>query len=163
MDKRLVKELNRQMNAEFYSSYLYFGMATYFDSKNLNGFANWMHVQAHEEWTHGMKFYRFLLDRNIKPDLAQINAPPKKWKSAINVFDEALAHEQEVTNAIDRLVDLARSTKDKATEVFLSWFVTEQVEEEAQAIQVVEKLKIIGDNPNGLFMMDHQLGMRKKE
>ena len=163
MDKKLVEELNKQMNAEFYSSYLYFGMRAYFDSQNLKGFANWMEVQAHEEWDHGMKFYHFLIERGAEVTLGKLDAVPAKWESALKVFEESFAHEQKVTSMINTLLDLSREVNDKPTEIFLQWFVTEQVEEEANASEIVQKLKLVGDNPNGLFMMDHQLGKRKKD
>jgi ferritin len=163
MDKKLVDELNKQMNAEFYSSYLYFGMSAYFDSMNLKGFGNWMHVQAHEEWGHGMKFYQYLLDRGADVSLGKLDEVPTKYASALEVFEEAYKHEQKVTSLINNLVDLAQDLDDKPTGIFLQWFVTEQVEEEGSALEIIEKLKLIGDNPNGLFMMDHKLGARKKD
>jgi len=163
MDEKLVEELNRQMNAEFHSSYIYLGMAAYFDSENLRGFANWMHVQAHEEWEHGMKFYRYLMERGEKVEMPKIDGVETTYGSALKVFQEAYKHEQLVTSMINSLVDLARKADDKPTEIFLQWFVTEQVEEEANASEIVEKLKLVGDSPNGLFMMDHQLGKRKKD
>jgi ferritin len=163
MDKKLVEELNKQMIAEFYSSYLYFGMAAYFESENLKGFANWMHIQAHEEWGHGMKFYNFLQERGAKVSLAKLDGAPTTYDSALAVFEEAYKHEQLVTSLINNLVDLAREVNDKPTEIFLQWFVTEQVEEEASALEIVEKLKLVGDNMNALFMIDHHLGQRKRE
>ena len=163
MDKKLVEELNNQMNAEFYSSYLYFGMAAYFESEALKGFAKWMHVQAHEEWEHGMKFYHFLMERAADVTMGKLDSVPTKWESALKVFEESYAHEQKVTSMINALVDISRKVDDKPTEIFLQWFVTEQVEEEANASEIVEKLKLVGDNMNGLFMMDHHLGMRKKD
>jgi ferritin len=163
MDKKLVEELNKQMNAEFYSSYIYLGMAAYFESENLKGFANWMHVQSHEEWGHGMKFYKFLMERGEKVSMPKIDGVETEYPSALKVFEEAYKHEQLVTSLINNLVDLSRKVGDLPTEIFLQWFVTEQVEEEASASEIVEKLKLIGDNMNGLFMMDSQLGNRKKD
>jgi ferritin len=163
MDKELVEELNKQMNAEFYSSYIYFGMAAYFESENLKGFANWMHIQAHEEWGHGMKFYNYLQERGADVTLGKLDAVATRYDSALAVFEEAYKHEQLVTSLINNLVDLSRKVDDKPTEIFLQWFVSEQVEEEASASEIVEKLKMIKDSPNGLFMMDAQLGKRKKD
>jgi ferritin len=163
MDKKLVDELNNQMNAEFYSSYLYLGMGAHFDSENLKGFAQWMHIQAHEEWNHGMKIYKFLNERGAVVTFGKLDAVSTKYTSALAVFEASYAHELKVTSLINSLVDLSRKVDDKPTEIFLQWFVTEQVEEEANASEIVQKLKLVGDNPNGLFMMDHQLGKRKKD
>ena len=152
--------LNDQIRKEFYSSYLYLSMAARFNSMNLKGFAKWMKVQAGEETKHGMKIYDFVEARNGKVVLQQINAPPSSQKSAREMFEEASQHERMVTESIDKIVELARTEKDNATEVFLQWFVTEQVEEEASTNDIWEKLKLIGDNAPTLLMLDAELGKR---
>jgi ferritin len=161
ISEKMETELNKQIKAEFYSAYLYQAMSAWFETQNLSGFAHWMQMQAKEEWEHGMKFYKYILERGGTIKLQQLEAPPMKWKSPLAVFKDSYAHEQEVTDRIERLMDLAKKSKDYATESMLKWFIDEQVEEEAQALEIVEKLKLIGDNTNGIFMMDSFLGKRK--
>jgi ferritin len=119
-----------------------------------------MKVQANEETKHGMKIYEHLNERGGKIILQQIDAPPSNWKSAKEMFAEAYQHEQRVTESINKIVELARAEKDNATEVFLQWFVNEQVEEEASANEIAQKLQLIGDNPPLLLMLDAELGKR---
>jgi ferritin len=159
--KKMLDALNEQINAELYSAYLYQAMAAQFEADNLRGFAHWMDVQAREEQNHARKIYDFLVDRGGRVVLKSIAAPPAEWKSALMAFEDSYAHEQKVTGLIHRLVDLARAENDHAAEVFLAWFVTEQVEEEANASQIVEKLKMIKDQPQGLLMLDAQLAGRE--
>jgi ferritin len=157
----MLDALNEQINAELYSAYLYRAMAAQFEADNLRGFAHWMDVQAKEEENHARKIYEFLVDRGGRVVLKAIGAPPAEWKSALAVFEDSYAHEQKVTGLINRLVDLARAENDHAAEVFLAWFVSEQVEEEANASQIVEKLKMIKEQPQGLLMLDAQLAGRE--
>jgi ferritin len=135
-------------------------MSAYFQSISLGGFANWMRVQAQEEMTHAMKFYDFVNGRAGRVTLTAIDAPPKKWKSILDVFENTLSHEQKVTGLINDLVNLALKEKDHASQIFLQWFVSEQVEEEASADEIVQKLKLIGDAGGGIFMLDRELGQR---
>lgn len=158
--KNIQKALNKQINAELYSAYLYLSMSAYFQSVNLAGFANWMRVQALEEMTHADKFYNFIVERGGRIELEAIEAPPKEWASPLAVFENAYKHEQKVTSMINDLVDLAIKEKDHASNIFLQWFVTEQVEEEASADEVVQKLKLAGDKGSGLFMLDGELSKR---
>lgn len=158
--KKMLDALNEQINAELYSAYLYQAMAAHFVAGNLKGFAHWMDLQAKEEQAHARKFYDFLLDRGGRVTLKAIAAPPAEWKSPLQIFEESYAHEQKVTGLIHKLVDLARAENDHAAEVFLAWFVTEQVEEEANASEIVEKLKMVKEHPQGLLMLDAQLGQR---
>ncbi len=130
--KKMLDALNEQINAELYSAYLYQAMAAHFEAGNLKGFAHWMDLQAKEEQAHARKMYEFLVDRGGRVALKAIAAPPAEWKSPLAIFEESYAHEQKVTGLIHKLVDLARAENDHAAEVFLAWFVTEQVEEEAQ-------------------------------
>ncbi len=152
--------LNDQLKWEFYSGYLYLSMSAYFLSINLPGFANWMHVQAQEELSHGMKFFDFINERGGRVFLQAADAPPSEWSSPLDVFEEAYAHEQIVTGRINDLVNLALEERDHASNIFLQWFVSEQVEEEANADGVVQQLKLMGDARGGLFMLDKELGQR---
>jgi len=158
--KEMLDAFNEQINAELYSAYLYQAMAADFEARNLRGFAHWMELQAKEEQGHAKKMYGFLVDRGGRVVLKAIAAPPAEWKSALAVFEEVYAHEQKVTGLIYKLVELARSENDHAAEVFLAWFVTEQVEEEAHASEISEKLKLVKDQAQGLLMMDSLLGQR---
>ena len=135
-------------------------MAAYFESLNLRGFAHWMRIQAKEEMEHAMKFFEYLIERQGKVVLEAIEAPPPKWKSPANVFEESYNHERKVTESIHKIVELAESEKDHATGVFLQWFVQEQVEEEASANEILQKLNIIGNEPSALFVLDSELGKR---
>ena len=158
--EKMQAALNAQMNAEMYSSYLYLSMAAYFESVNLLGFAAWMHVQAKEEWGHAMKFYKFINDRRGRVILRQIEAPPTQWDAALDVFEDVAKHEAKVTGLICKLADQAAEEKDHATAVFVQWFITEQVEEEANVDQIVQTLKAVKGSVGGLYQLDHRLGKR---
>ena len=157
---KMQNALNGQMNAELYSSYLYLSMNAYFKSVNLDGFANWMYYQAQEELEHAMKFYDFIAQRGGRIQLAQIEAPPAEWNSPLGVFEDTLAHEQKVTGLINDLVEIANEEKDHASQIFLQWFVSEQVEEEDSVGGVLEQLKLMGEAKGGLFMMDREMAKR---
>ncbi len=160
MKQKVESALNNQMNKEFYSYYLYLGMAAHFESNDLKGFAHWFRIQAKEELEHAMKFYDFLIQRGGRVTLQPIDAPPSSWKAHKDVFEDAYQHEQKVTGLIHELVDLAQSEKDHATEVFLEWFVKEQVEEEAITHEVIQKMQLVGSEGSALFMLDGELGKR---
>ena len=160
LTEKMQTALNGQLNAELYSSYLYLSMNAYFKSVNLDGFANWMYYQAQEELEHSMKFYDFIIQRGGKVVLAQIEAPPTEWDSPLAVFEATLAHEQKVTGLINDLVEIALEERDHATNIFLQWFVSEQVEEEESVGGVLEQLKLMGDAQGGLFMIDRELAKR---
>jgi ferritin len=151
---------NDQLNAEVYSAYLYLSMSAYFESMNLKGFANWMRCQAQEEMIHAMKFYSFLHDRGGRVVLSAIEDPPVNWDSPLGAFEDAYGHEQKVTGLINNLVDLAMQERDHSAGAFLQWFVTEQVEEEASADAVVQRLKLAGGQGAALFMIDAELATR---
>jgi ferritin len=153
--------LNKQINAEMFSSYLYLSMAAYFESINMSGMATWMRVQAGEEEMHALKFFDFVVDRGGRVKLTAIEAPPTEWASPLAAFQAAYEHEQKVTGMINGLVKLAREEGDTASDVFLQWFVTEQVEEEKSADAVVQKLKMVKDSPQGLLLVDQELGQRQ--
>jgi ferritin len=136
-------------------------MAGYFESQSLSGMASWMKVQAQEELSHAMKFFGHLTERGGTVALGAIDAPPAQWASPLAAFEDAYKHECHISSLIDKLADLAAAEKDHAFAVFMQWFVKEQVEEEATASLIVERLRMVGESKNGLLMMDHQLGHRK--
>lgn len=152
--------LNKQINAEFYSAYLYLSMSAQFDALGLKGGANWMNVQFQEETGHAMKFLTYVLERGGRVELAAIEKPQTEWPSALAMFEHALKHEQKVTGMINALADLALELKDHATHNVLQWFIAEQVEEEANAQETAQKLKLAGDTPGGLFQVDKELAAR---
>lgn len=158
--KKMEKALNAQVNAEYYSSYLYLSMAAYFESIDLPGFANWMRVQVQEENFHALKFYDHIIERNGRVNLEAIEAPPTEWSSPMNAFEETLKHEQKVTSLINDLVYLAREERDNASEIFLQWFVSEQVEEEDSVNTILGQLKLVKSSPEALFMLDKELAQR---
>jgi ferritin len=157
---KIQEAINAQLNAELYSSYLYLSMHAYFKSINLDGFANWMYYQAQEELTHAMKFYDFINQRGGRINLMQIEAPPSQWISPLAVFEATLEHEQKVTGLINELVEVALAEHDHASNIFLQWFVSEQVEEEESVTGVLEQLKLMGEAKGGLFMIDRELAKR---
>jgi len=160
LSDKMEKALNAQINAEIYSSYLYLSMSAYFGNLNLTGSATWMKIQALEEMTHAMKFYNFVEERGGRVKLVQVDSPEVEWSSPLVCFEEVLKHEQHVTALINDLVALSMEEKDFATHNFLQWFVGEQVEEESSADDVIQTLKLAGDQGNGLFMVDRELGQR---
>jgi len=158
--EKIQEAFNRQINAELYSSYMYLSMSAYFESMNLKGLANWMRVQAQEELVHAMKFYDFILERGGKVHLLPVEEPPTTWNSPLHAFEDSYLHEQKVTGMINNLVDLAIAERDHASNSFLQWFIDEQVEEESSADNVVQQLKLAGDQGSGLFMIDRELATR---
>ncbi len=154
------KAINKQINAELWSAYLYLSMSTYFEEKSLGGFANWMRIQAIEEYTHALRFYHYIVERGGRVLLSPIDKVPTTWKSPQHIFEETYKHEQKVTDLINDLVNLAANEKDHATVNMLQWFIDEQVEEEASADELLQKLKLIGKNGHGLFMIDKELATR---
>jgi ferritin len=163
LSEKMQEALNGQLNAELYSSYLYLSMNAYFKSINLDGFANWMYYQAQEELTHAMKFYDFVNQRGGRVNLLPIESPPTQWNSPQAVFEATLEHEQKVTGLINDLVEMALAEHDHATNIFLQWFVSEQVEEEESVTGVLEQLKLMGEAKGGLFMIDRELVKRGPE
>lgn len=161
LSKKMEKALNAQVGAEMFSSNLYLAMALDFEAKNMKGFGKWLRVQAKEEMGHATKIIDFVIERGGRAVVQALDAPPATWKSAQAAFDQVLAHEIKVTGMINNLVDMAAAEKDHATGVFLQWFVNEQVEEEAQSVEIVETLKMIGDSKGSLYMLDHRLGKRE--
>ena len=160
VSKKMIDALNNHMNEEFYSSYLYLAMAAHFEDKNLNGFANWFKLQSQEEYGHAMKFYGYINQVRGKVSLKAIKAPKSSWKSIMEAFKQTFDHEKHITGLINKLVRQAIQEKDYATNNFLQWFVTEQVEEEATVEEIINKLELVGDAKSGLFMLDRELGAR---
>jgi ferritin len=160
ISKKIQEALNKQINAEFYSSYFYLSMSAYFETKDLQGFAKWFRLQADEEYAHAMKIFDYVYQIGGEVVLQKIDGPKTEWNSFLEVFKDTFEHEQIVTKSINTLVDLAQNEKDHATVNFLQWFVSEQVEEEATAQQNVKKMEMIGDSKSGLFMIDNELGSR---
>ncbi len=160
LNKTLAKSLNEQVKWELYSSYLYLSMSAYFQDAGLPGFAHWMRLQAQEELQHALKFYDYILEHGNKAVLETIDAPPASWKNAVDVFDKTLEHERSVTARINKLAALARKEEDFASEIFLHWFVTEQIEEEANVSAVLSQLKLIKGEGQGLLLLDRELGAR---
>ena len=160
LSERMMKALNKQLNAELYSAYLYLSMAAYFESKNLKGFANWMRVQAQEELMHAMKFFDYINERGGRVYLEAIEKPPTEWKSPLDVFEATCEHEVKVTSMINDLVNMAMEEKDHATYNMLQWFVAEQVEEEASADEIRQQLRMIKEDGRGIMMLDKELKQR---
>jgi ferritin len=158
--KKMEEALNGQIKEEMFSAYLYLSMSAWFDSINLKGFANWMRVQWQEELVHALKIFDFVNERQGTVNLKQLDAPQLKWDSPLMAFEAAYKHEQHITKCINNLVQTAIDEKDIATEIFLEWFVNEQVEEEASADEIVQQLKLVGDKGQGLFMINRELGQR---
>ncbi len=164
LSEKLRKAINEQINKEFYSSYLYLAMAAHFDANALPGFAKWMKVQASEEWGHGMKFYEYLQEVGARAELAAIPQPPVQYGSPKEIFDLVYAHEQGVTASINEIYALAQAEKDPKTELMLHWFINEQIEEEKNDRDILDKLAMTGNNAFGIMFLDqHVLGERKAD
>lgn len=159
--EKILKILNKQINEELFSSYLYLSMSNYFTSLNLDGFAKWMRIQSKEEYEHALKIYDYILERNARVVLTKIETPKAIWKSPLEAFQETLKHEQHITACINNIVNDAIQEKDHPTTIFFQWFVSEQVEEEANAANILEKVKMVGDSKGGLYMLDRELGKRQ--
>jgi len=160
LSTKLQDALNRQINEEYYSSYIYLAMAAYLEDINLDGCAHWMRMQAQEEHQHAMKIFDYMIDRGARVELFEVKAPPKEWESPIDTFEASLEHEKYMTENINKLADLAITEKDHATNNLMQWYVSEQVEEEAQVDDILKKLAMMGNDGPGLFMMDRELKNR---
>ena len=160
INKRVEEELNKQLNAELYSAYLYLSMSAYCADNNLAGFSHWMLLQFEEEQAHAMKFFQYILDRGGKVQLQQINQPKQEWDGIIDVFEAVLKHEQLITRMINDLVNVAMEERDHATVNLLQWYVSEQVEEESTVSDVLDQLRLIEGKGAGLFMLDREAKLR---
>lgn len=161
LNKKLESAINDQIQREFASAYIYLSMAAYFEAKTLPGFANWMRIQFHEEQAHAFKFFDFVYDRGGEVRLQSIECPPTEFTSAIDVFEQTLAHEQKITSHINDLYALALQERDYPSQNLLQWFIDEQVEEEKNAGDILEMLKMVKDNPHALLMLDRELRARQ--
>lgn len=163
LSKTVQDALNEQIQKEFYSAYLYLAMSGSCEASSLPGSAKWMRVQAREETGHGLKIFDYLNDQGARVMLRSIGQPPAEFASLLDAFQQALAHEREVTKSINQLYALAAKENDYATQALLQWFITEQVEEEKSAMLVVEQLRMIGESKPALIMLDRHLGKREAE
>lgn len=160
LSQKMSDAINAQINAEYYSSYLYLSMAAWSEEQNLPGFGNWFRMQVEEEMIHATKLFDYVLERGSRVTLTAIDAPETEWASPKAVFEATLKHEQYVTSLINKLVDLALAESDHATNTFLQWFVTEQVEEESNADAILRTLHRMGDAAGALYMLDKELAGR---
>jgi len=158
--KKLESAINDQIQRELASAYIYLSMAAYFEANTLPGFANWMRIQFHEEQYHAFKFFDFVYDRGGEVKLQPIEGPPTDFDSAIAVFEKTLAHEQLVTGHIHDLYELALEEKDYPSQVLLQWFIDEQVEEEKNAGDILDMLKMVEGNAHAVLMLDREYGAR---
>jgi ferritin len=163
INKTMQDAINEQINKELYSSYLYLSMAAYFEDKNLPGFAHWMRVQEAEEREHAMKLYDFIQERGGRVLLKAIDAPKTEWTSTLEVAEEVSAHEAKVTASIYALYETALKEKDYPAQIMLQWFISEQVEEEKNAAEIVANLKLIEAHDTAVLMLDHRLAKRGGE
>lgn len=160
LSDKMQQALNQQINEEFCSAFIYLGMSAEADRIGLPGFSNWFKMQYQEELGHADRFFNYILERNGSVDLLPIGNPELSGETPLSLFEKSLEHEKHITACVSRLKDLARSESDHATDVFLEWFVREQVEEESNAQNVIDQLRLVGDNANGLFLIDRELATR---
>lgn len=160
LKEKMLNALNEQINAEQYSAFLYLAMSAYFNDKGLPGFANWMYVQYQEELSHANKFYNYVAERGGRVELKAIKQMPTTWDGIIDVYEATLEHEQTVTGLINGLMDIAVAESDHAAQSFLRWFVDEQVEEEANVTEILDTLKLIDGQGNGIFLLDREMRSR---
>ena len=158
--KKMEDALNGQVNKEMFSAYLYMAMSIHSGALGLKGFSNWFMVQYHEEMAHAMKLFDYIHSRGGSVVLKAIETPAATFESTMDMFEKTLAHEEFITASINDLMDSSIAEKDHATQIFLQWFVTEQVEEEENDREIIDRLKLIGDNSQGLMMLDKELGQR---
>lgn len=164
MFSQVVQEkMNQQIMHEMYSAYMYLSMSAHCESANLPGFARWLRMQAEEEMEHAMKFYDFIHERNGKVTLFAIDQPPAEFGKPVEIFEQVYGHEQKVTGLINSIYEVSLKENDYPSQIFLHWFIEEQVEEESNSAQILETLKMIGDSANGLFMLDRQIGKRSED
>jgi len=161
LKKSVEDALNKQLNAELYSAYLYLAMSAYCETIPMKGFAKWLRIQSEEEKNHGMKFFDYIIEAGGTVQLARIDAPKGEWNSVGEVFEQVYEHEKKVTGMINNLMDIAVREKDYATQNFLSWFVKEQVEEEANASEILARIKMLKDIAGHMFWLDKEIGKRE--
>ena len=160
LSEKLTKALSDQVNAEYYSAYLYHSMSAFAERSALKGFANWLFVQVKEEMAHGIHIYQYILDRSAIPAFAAITQPQVSFASIDEIFEKVIAHEQKVTESINNIATLALQENDHACYQFIMWYVNEQVEEEANASDILSKIQMIGEDKGLLLTLDNELGAR---
>jgi len=160
LKEKVLKAINQQITNEYYSAFLYLSMSSWFQNKGLPGFANWMFIQFQEEMAHGNKFFKYVGERGSQVVLRAIPAVDTDFANIIAVFEKTLEHEQFVTASINKIMDVAIEESDHATQSFLKWFVDEQVEEEANVNEILDTLRLINGQGNGIFMLDRELRQR---
>ncbi len=160
LKQKMADALNEQINKEMYSAYLYLAMSAYCHTQGLHGFSNWFDVQYKEEMFHAMKIYHYLQEQGSAVRLKAIEEPPAEFGAPLEMFKAVLEHEQFITKSINDLMALSIAENDYATQIFLQWYITEQVEEEANDNEIIDRLTLIGDHPNALYMFDKELGSR---
>ncbi len=160
LTKKVAAAMNDQLQKELQSAYVYLAMSSYTESLSLPGVSAWLRAQWEEELQHALKFYNYIIDRGSRPEFKTLTAPPAEYSSPLHVFEEALEHERAVTHSINDLYGLTTDEKDWASQAWLGWFVTEQVEEEKSVGQIVDDLKRVGDQGEGLYLLDKALGNR---
>ncbi|WP_352419781.1 ferritin [Proteiniborus sp.] len=160
LSEKLAKALNDQMNFEFLSAHYYLAMAAYFEDQDLSGFGHFFIVQAEEERFHAMKFYNFINEMDERATIQAISEPQNEFKSYVDVFENALEHEKEVTKRIYNLMDIATEEREHATISFLKWFIDEQVEEEASMKNIIKKLQRMGEDNHAIYALDQELAQR---
>jgi ferritin len=158
--KKVEAAMNDQLQKELQSAYVYLGMSAYAEHSSFPGMAQWLRAQWEEELAHAMRFYNFIVDRGAVVEFQSLQAPPVEYSSMLNVFEQALEHERSVTRSINELYELVAKEKDFASQAWLDWFATEQVEEEKTVGQIVDDLHRIGDRGDGLYLVDRDLGSR---
>lgn len=161
ISKKMQDAINSQIQAELQSAYLYLGMSAYCEEQNLKGFAHWLNIQYKEETEHAMKLYNHLLERGGSVEFKALGAPGNSFGSALEMFEKVLAHEKHITNLINKLYEVALEEKDYPAQIMLHWFIEEQVEEEATATEIVEKLKMVGDKPSSILYLDKAMAKRQ--
>lgn len=161
INEKVENVLNAQINKEFYSAYLYLAMSAYFDEIGLEGFSNWTKVQAREEVDHGMILFDYIIERDGNVNLTQIDSPEKEFQNPLQVFEKILEHEKSVTESINCVASMSDDECDLATRHFINWYISEQVEEEANALDIIKKLKLFGDESTSLYHLDKELGARQ--
>ena len=163
LSQNMQAALNKQINEEIFSAYVYLAMAAESENIGLPGFSHWFKMQYQEELGHADRFFTYILDRNGKVELDAIAKPTIEGETPLSLFEKALAHEQHISQCIFKLKDLARQESDHATDVFLEWFVREQIEEEASTQSVIDQLRLVEGNPNGLYLIDRDLSGRQPD
>ncbi|MCO4782599.1 MAG: ferritin [Candidatus Cloacimonetes bacterium] len=161
LSESMLKAINEQLNFELFSANVYLSMSAYFKRNALNGFAHWMSLQAQEEFEHAMKIFNYICNKGGKVEISAMDAPTSEWNGPLDVMQYTLIHEQEVTSRINNLFKVAHESNDHSTSVFFHWFIEEQVQEEAEVSEIIDKLVLVGDSSQGIFMIDDKLGLRK--